>query len=62
MCDGGWREVKKTLSVQQGYIFNIQLKYCIAVFPGLYPYTIYMLGTDYTDYTDNRVFFYDRNR
>ena len=33
---------------------NIQLYYCIAVFPRLYPDTTYMPNTDYTDYTDNR--------
>ena len=37
--------------------FNIQLYYCIAVFPRLYPKTTYMPNTDYTDYTDNRVIF-----
>ena len=37
--------------------FNIQLYYCIAVFPRLYPNTTYMPNTDYTDYTDNRVVF-----
>ena len=36
---------------------NIQLWYCIAVFPGLYPNTNYMPNTDYTDYTDYRVHF-----
>ena len=35
----------------------IHLYYCSAVFPGLYPNTTYMPNTDYTDYTDNRVFF-----
>ena len=29
---------------------NIQLYYCIAVFPGLYPNTTYMPNTDYTGY------------
>ena len=29
---------------------NIQLWYCIAVFPRLYPNTTYMPNTDYTDY------------
>ena len=33
---------------------NIQLYYCIAVFPRLYPNTTYMPNTDYTD---NRVVF-----
>ena len=39
--------------------FNIQLYYCIGVFPRLYPNTTYMPNTDYTwdDYTDNRVVF-----
>ena len=37
--------------------FNIQLYYCIAVFPRLYPNTTYMPNTDYTDYTDNKVIF-----
>ena len=37
--------------------FNIQLYYCIAVFPRLYPNTIFMPNTDYTDYTDNTVVF-----
>ena len=36
---------------------NIELWYCIAVFPRLYPNTTYMPNTDYTDYTDNRVVF-----
>ena len=36
---------------------NIQLYYCIAVFPRLYPNTTYIPNTDYTDYTDNRVVF-----
>ena len=36
---------------------NIQLYYCIAVFPGLYPNTTYMPNTDYTDYTGYRVVF-----
>ena len=36
---------------------NIQLYYCIAVFPRLYPNTTYMPNTDYTDYTDNRFVF-----
>ena len=35
----------------------IQLWYCIAVFPGLYPSNTYLPDTDYTDYTDNRVVF-----
>ena len=33
----------------------IQLWYCIAVFPGLYPSNTYLPDTDYTDYTDNIV-------
>ena len=36
---------------------NIQLYYCIAVFPRLYLNTTYMPNIDYTDYTDNRVVF-----
>ena len=32
---------------------NIQLWYCIAVFPRLYSNTTYIANTDYTDYTDN---------
>ena len=36
---------------------NIQLWYCIAVFPRLYPPNTYLPNTDYTDYTDNRVVF-----
>ena len=36
---------------------NIELWYCIAVFPRLYPNTTYMPNTDYTDYTDNWVVF-----
>ena len=36
---------------------NMQLWYCIAVFPRLYPNTTYMPNTDYTDYTDYRVVF-----
>ena len=32
---------------------NIQLWYCIAIFPRLYPKTTYMPNTGYTDYTDN---------
>ena len=36
---------------------NMQLWYCIAAFPRLYPNTTYMPNTDYTDYTDNRVVF-----
>ena len=36
---------------------NIQLYYCIAVFPRLYPNTTYMPNTYLTDYTDNRVVF-----
>ena len=36
---------------------NIQLYYCIVVFPRLYPNTTYMRNTDYTYYTDNRVVF-----
>ena len=36
---------------------NMQLWYCIAVFPRLYPNTTYMPNTDYTDCTDNRVVF-----
>ena len=35
----------------------IQLWYCIAVFPGLYPSNTYLPDTDYTDYTDNIVVF-----
>ena len=34
---------------------DIQLWYCIAVFPRLYPSNTYLPYTDYTDYTDNRV-------
>ena len=34
---------------------NIQLWYCIAVFPRLYPPNTYLPNTDYTDYTGNRV-------
>ena len=36
---------------------NIQLCYCMAVFPRLYPNTTYMPNTEYTEYTDNRVVF-----
>ena len=36
---------------------DIQLWYCIAVFPRLYPANTYLPNTDYTDYTDNRVVF-----
>ena len=36
---------------------DIQLWYCIAVFPRLYPSNTYLPFTDYTDYTDNRVVF-----
>ena len=36
---------------------NIELWYCIAVFPRLYPNTTHMPNTDYTDYTDNWVVF-----
>ena len=36
---------------------DIQLWYCIAVFPRLYPSNTNMPNTDYTDYTDNRVVF-----
>ena len=36
---------------------DIQLWYCIAVFPMLYPSNTYLPNTDYTDYTDNRVVF-----
>ena len=36
---------------------NIQLWYCIAVFPRLYSPNTYLPNTDYTDYTDNRVVF-----
>ena len=36
---------------------DIQLWYCIAVFPGLYPSNTNLPNTDYTDYTDNRVVF-----
>ena len=36
---------------------NIELWYCIAVFPRLYPNTTFMPNTDYTDYTDNWVVF-----
>ena len=36
---------------------NIQLRYCIAVFPRLYPNTTYMPNTYYTDYTDYGVVF-----
>ena len=32
------------------------LWYCIAVFLRLYPSNTYLQNTDYTDYTDNRVF------
>ena len=35
----------------------IQLWYCIAVFPGLYPSNTYLPDTDYTDYADNIVVF-----
>ena len=41
---------------------DIQLWYCIAVFPRLYPSNTYLPNTDYTDYTDNRVVFYHLNR
>ena len=36
---------------------DIQLWYCIAVFPRLYPSNTYLPNTDYTDYTDNSVVF-----
>ena len=36
---------------------DIQLWYCIAVFPKLYPSNTYLPNTDYTDNTDNRVVF-----
>ena len=36
---------------------DIQLWYCIAVFPRLYPSKTYLPNTDYTDYTDKRVVF-----
>ena len=36
---------------------NLQLWYCIAVFPRLYPSNTYLPNTNYTDYTDNRVVF-----
>ena len=36
---------------------DIQLWYCIAVFPRPYPSNTYLPNTDYTDYTDNRVVF-----
>ena len=39
------------------FSMNIQLYYCIVVFPRLYPNTTYMRNTDYTDYIDNRVVF-----
>ena len=35
----------------------MQLQYCIAVFPRLYPHIIYIPNTDYTSYTDYRVAF-----
>ena len=35
----------------------MQLLYCIAVFPRLYPNTTYMSNTDYTDYIDYGVVF-----
>ena len=34
---------------------NLQLWYCIAVFPRLYPPSTYLPNTDYTDYTGYRV-------
>ena len=34
---------------------NIQLWYCIAVFPRLYPHNSYQTNTDYTDYTGCRI-------
>ena len=36
---------------------NIQLWYCIAVFPGLYPCNTYLPNTDFTNYTGYRVVF-----
>ena len=36
---------------------NLQLWYCIAVFPRLNPSNTYLSNTDYTDYTDNRIVF-----
>ena len=36
---------------------NIQLWYCIAVFPRLYPCNTYLPNTDYTNYTGYRVVF-----
>ena len=41
---------------------KIQLWYCIAVFPRLYPNTTFMPNTDHTDYTDDWVVFYHLNR
>ena len=49
-------QITLTLSVQRPYL-RIQLWYCIAVFPRLYPSNTYLPNTDYTDYTDNRVVF-----
>ena len=36
---------------------NLQLWYCIVVFPRRYPSNTYLPNTDYTDYIDNRVVF-----
>ena len=41
---------------------NIQLWYCITVFPRLYPTNTYMANTDYTDYTGYRVVFNHMHR
>ena len=41
---------------------SIQLWYCIAVFPRLYPPNTYLPNTDYTDYTAYRVVFNHMDR
>ena len=51
------RYLAKNLICSTVLSLNIQLYYCIVVFPRLYPITTYMRNTDYTDYADNRVVF-----
>ena len=51
------RYLAKNVICSKVLSLNIQLYYCIVVFPRLYPNTTYMRNTDYTDYTDNRVVF-----
>ena len=49
------RYLAKNVIISTVLSLTIQLYYCIAVFLRLYPNTIYMPNTDYTDYTDIRV-------